>query len=215
MILTAAHIGAIMPKCMSPSGWADALNVAMTEQGFPTGTDVLAEFLAQVAHESHEFTRLEENLNYRAERLMVVWPKRFPSLSVANKYAGKPQALAEYVYGGRMGNRPEGSGDGWKYRGRGPIMVTGLDNYLKLSKLIRDPLLVDCPDRLCTRPTGARAAVAFWMSNKELSKLAENTSFDDDESDFVAITRIVNGGAVGLDARRVYRERAMRALEGS
>jgi putative chitinase len=212
MILTAHQLAMIMPKCASPSGWADALSVAMLGQNFPDDKYVKAEFLAQIAHESHEFTRLEENLNYRAERLMAVWPKRFPTISSATPFAGRPQALAEHVYGGRMGNDPEGSGDGWRYRGRGPIMVTGKDNYRALAEKISDPMLLTCPERLQTRSIGALAAVSFWMSNPKLTRLARNEVSDDDEADFVSISRIINGGKVGLEARRVYRERAIAVL---
>jgi putative chitinase len=192
-----------MPRCTDPAGWAAALNPAMTKFAI-TGQDRAAAFLAQVAHESSELTRLEENLNYTAPRLMAVWPKRFPTLEVANKYAMKPQTLAEYVYGGRMGNRPEGAGDGWNFRGRGPIMLTGATAYALFGRRIGDPMLQVCPARAQIKTIGALIAAAFWSASPRLNVLAEDLADDDDAADFDAISRIVNGGAEGLVKRRAY-----------
>jgi putative chitinase len=211
-MITAQQLASIMPRCPAPVPWAEALNYAARKFHMDDRADVWAEFLGQLAHESNELNRLEESLNYRAERLMQVWPKRFPTLAVASKYAGSPHALANFVYANRMGNGDEASGDGWKYRGRGPIMLTGKKNYEYFAKVIGDPLLATCPDRAMTKDTGAQIAVAFWMHDDQLSQLARDTATDDDEADFISISRIVNGGTVGLDARRVYRDRAKAVL---
>jgi putative chitinase len=198
------------PRCPRPDAWADALNEGMLLYGIAQDVDYVVEFLAQCAHESADFTRLEEGLWYTADRLMAVWPSRFPNLAKAVEYAGKPQALAEFVYGGRMGNGPPGSGDGWNYRGRGPIMITGKDAYKRMAKAINDPLLVTCPDRLRTIRTGALVACAWWAANPELNKLADDLPNDDDQADFISITRKVNGGTVGL-AHRAQLRAAFRA----
>ena len=96
--------------------------------------DILHEFLANLLHESIEFTHMEENLNYSAKRLMQVWPSRFRKIEDAEKYAGKPQLLANYVYGGRMGN--EQPGDGWDFRGGGPIQLTGRGMYTAFARFM-------------------------------------------------------------------------------
>jgi putative chitinase len=171
--------------------------------GISDDVDYMVEFLAQAAHESSSFNRLEECLNYTAERLMEVWPTRFPSLTVAAKYARRPHELADFVYGGRMGNLKPG--DGWKYRGRGIPMVTGFDNYVRVAKLINDPMLIACPDRLCTKGTAAIAGAAYWASNPRLNALADDRPDDDDHADFVSITKIINGGTVGLADRAKFR----------
>lgn len=162
------------------------------------------EFLAQAAHESSSFNRLEESLSYTPDRLMAVWPRRFPTRESALAFAGKPHELAEYVYGGRMGNTSPG--DGWKYRGRG-FGITGRDNYARVARLLNDSLILTCPDRLCTKVTAAMAFAAWWASHPELRDLA-------DAGDTVSITRIVNGGSTGL-AERVRLRDAWRLALGT
>ena len=144
-------------------GWVAALNKAFEKYDMDD-PDAVAALLAQCAHESAEFTRLQENLNYSAERLMAVWPKRFPTLDVAAKYAHNPAALASYVYSGRGGNGDESSGDGWRYRGRGLLQITFKNNYLAVQQQTRLPVVV-CPDMLCTKDGAAAAAVTFWQAN--------------------------------------------------
>lgn len=194
------------PACKHPELWAPLLTDAMQTYGLAADRGNVVEFLAQCAHESQEFNRLEENLNYSAQRLMAVWPKRFPTLASAVPYARNPAALANRVYANRMGNRNEASGDGWRTRGRGLIMVTGTDNYVRVGKLIRDLNLLQHPERLSSPEGAAMSAAAWWMDNPRLRALAVDESDDDDEADFVAITRIVNGGAEGLKARARYRD---------
>lgn len=211
-ILTADQLRRAAPKCTAPDAWVRPLNDAMLIYGIAADLDYMVEFLAQAAHETVSFNRLEENLNYSAERLMAVWPKRFPTLASAVPYAGKPHALADYVYGGRMGNNT--SGDGWKYRGRGIPMVTGLDNYRLVAKRLNDPAILLCPDRLCTKATAAMAGAAWWAENPKLNMLADDTATDDDYADFVSITRLVNGGKEGLGQRAAFRAAFKTALLG-
>jgi putative chitinase len=174
--------------------------------------DELAAFLAQVALESQEFNRLEENLNYSAERLCQVWPKRFPSVESARLYARNPHQLAQLVYGKRASLGNETAEDGWRYRGRGLIQITGKANYAACAQGLSDPLILTCPERLQTKAVAALSAVWYWKKNPRISVLAHDAPDDDDQADFVTITRLVNGGTTGLDERRVYWERAKRAL---
>ncbi len=155
----------------------------------------LAHFLAQMATESGDFTRLEEDLFYSAERLCQVWPKRFPTLAAAKPYARNPKALAEKVYGGRMGNvKP---GDGWRYRGGGLMQNTGRANY-RAAGFEADP------DRLRTPAGAIAAALTFWTDNG-CNALA-------DADDVEALRRRINGGDNGLPECRAYLAKAKAAL---
>jgi putative chitinase len=209
-ILTADQLRKAAPFCKDPADWVGPLNDAMLLYGISMDPDFMVEFLAQCAHETCSFNRLEENLMYSAEQLMKVWPKRFPTLAVATQYASKPHALADFVYGGRMGNVK--TGDGWKYRGRGMPMVTGYDNYKLVAKRLNDADIMFCPDKLCTRKTAALAGAAWWAANPQLNQLADDQIGDDDVADFVSITRIVNGGTEGLASRAKFRAAFKTAL---
>jgi len=122
-------------------------------------------FLAQLAHESADFTRLVENLNYRADRLPIVWPDRFPDAATAAVYAHQPQKLANYVYANRMGNGSAASDDGWQFRGRGLIQLTGRDNYQQFAASESLDLAV-LADYLSTYFGGVHSACWYWQSNK-------------------------------------------------
>jgi Predicted chitinase len=169
------------------------LNDAMAEFDVNTPTRVAA-FLAQALHESARLTRLRENLNYSAEGLLATFPKYFTPV-VAQEYARNPERIANRVYANRMGNGPEESGDGWKYRGVGIFQLTGKDNIRACSKAIcdneqyvEDPALIEQPVDAC------RSAGWFWSSNK-LNSLA-------DQEDMKGITRKINGGYIGLKERQ-------------
>lgn len=150
----------------------------------------LGHWFAQFAHESRNFTRYEENLNYSAKRLMEVWPKRFPTLAIAQEYAQDPEGLANKVYGGRMGNAAPG--DGWRYRGRGP-MITGRDNY-KLAERGTGLRLIANPD-LAADPEHFTALACEYWSRNSCNRMA-------DRDDLVAITEAVNGGRIGINERK-------------
>ncbi len=154
----------------------------------------LAHFLAQCSHESAAFTRVEENLNYSAERLLKVFPKYFTRES-AEKYAHNNVMIASRVYADRMGNRDETSQDGWKFRGRGYIQLTGKDNYQRFGSKVSENLLTD-PDLVATKYPLLSAAW-FWDS-KNLNELADMGST---ENEVATITRKVNGGFNGLEER--------------
>jgi putative chitinase len=171
----------------------------------------LAAFLAQVGHESAHFNRLEENLNYSAETLRRLFPKRVPDDASAQALVGNPQAIANRIYGGRLGNGPEASGDGWTFRGRGLIQLTGKSNYLQADQALNAGL-VSNPDALAhDRALAASVAIWFWNS-RGLSALADVHAGDDETEDFREITHRINGGEVGLPERLVLWGRAKAAL---
>lgn len=169
-----------------------------------TGEARQAAFLSQIGVESQQLTRTSENLNYRtAARLREVWPKRFPTLQSTVGYIGNAVALANKVYADRMGNGNEASGDGWKYRGRGLIQLTGKSNYETCGAacgfdLVKNPQFVESPALACL------SAAWFWSSNG-LNALA-------DKGDQAAVTRRVNGGVHGLAQRLAMFEVARKVL---
>lgn len=164
----------------------------------------ICHFFAQIAHESGEFKRVEENLNYSAERLLAVFPKYFNKDNV-NLYAGNPKKIASRVYANRMGNGSESSMEGWKYRGRGYIQITGKSNYkaYESSKYCVGKL-TDHPEWLCNIPGRMKSAMWFWWKNG-CNALA-------DKDDLEAITKKINGGLNGLSSRMYYYRRFKRMV---
>lgn len=180
--------------------WIDAINT--TFETFEINSlEQQASFLGQCAHESGGFATLVENLNYKAESLCKVWPKRFPSLDAAQPYHRNPEAIANKVYANRMGNGDEDSGDGWNFRGRGLIQLTGRDNYRACGEALGADLESD-PDLVSTPMYAALSAGWFWNKN-HLNNIAE---------DILAVTKKINGGTHGLDDRVARTERALNAL---
>lgn len=155
----------------------------------------LAHFLAQCGHESGGFRITQENLNYSAKGLQGIFKKYFPSEALALDYAKKPQKIANRVYGGRMGNGNEASGDGYKFRGRGFIQLTGRDNYKAFDDAVEDNILEN-PDLVATKYPLASAAW-FWNKNK-LNQLADKGAATEVVT---MITKRVNGGTIGLPDR--------------
>lgn len=165
----------------------------------------LAAFLAQVAHESGGFNATKENLNYSAKGLMNTFRKYFTSEEVAKQYERKPERIANKVYANRMGNGPESSGDGWKFRGRGLIQLTGRDNYTRLAAAL--DLDVDaCVEYMDTQEGACSSAGWFWDNN--------NLNSYCDRGDFIGLTKRINGGTIGLPDRVHHYEVALAALEG-
>ena len=155
----------------------------------------LAHFLAQCGHESGGFKLTQENLNYSAKGLNGIFKKYFPTLDSAVPYERKPEKIANKVYGGRMGNGTEGSGDGWKFHGRGFIQLTGKDNYTAFTKSIGEDC-VSNPDLVASKYALASAA---WFFNKNgLHKMADGGAND---TTVTSITKRVNGGTIGLPDR--------------
>ncbi len=185
--------------------WAPVFAAEIQSGTFSAGDAELDEFLGQVLHECGMLERLEENLSYSsAERIRAVWPRRFPAVSDAAQFTRNARALANKVYGGRMGNT--GPDDGWKYRGRGCIMVTGADNYRAVGRALGIDLLAK-PDLLASPAVALRAAVAWWEG-----RIPDLITADDS---IVAETKIVNGGTVGLPDRQKITALARAALAGA
>jgi putative chitinase len=208
-VCSEAQLRAFLPAGDRLDVWCPALNAAM-ERFQITSTARAAGFLAQVAHESSEFRHLVENLSYSAPRLLQVWPRRFPTIDVAVPYERQPEKLANYVYASRLGNGDAGSGDGWRFRGRGLLQITGRDNYRAAARALGLPL-EDQPEQLETPGVAALAAAQFWQSHG-LNDLADERPGVDAGTNFETISVRINGGRMGLDARRQYWERAKTAL---
>ncbi len=198
-MLSAQTLHAIFPLCPDPKRWAQALRPAMERYGIDTPAR-MASFLAQTGHESVQFSRLDENLCYRSsKRLMQVWPKRFPSEQAARPYVDNPEKLANFVYAKRLGNGDASSGDGYRYHGRGILQITGRSNYAAAGQALGLELVAQ-PDLLLQPEHAAMSAAWFWDS-RGLNALADDQTGDDDLEDFTRITRLINGGTVGLRER--------------
>lgn len=199
LTVTAAMLKATLPLCKNPEAWAAALNQACARYGINTPAR-LASFLAQTGYESGQFNNLSENLFYStAARLTKVWPKRFPTEASAMPYVKNPAKLGNFVYANRLGNGPVQSGDGYRYRGRGIIQITGKSNYVAAAMEL-DLDLVNNPDLLLDPVNAAMSAAWFW-SSRGLNALADDDTGDNDLEDFTEITKRINGGTAGLQNR--------------
>jgi putative chitinase len=197
----------VAAKVKEPGKWLEAVVEACTRFQINTPKRIAA-FLAQTAHESGGYTMLEENLNYSADTMAVVWPNRFAEMGPGkkpikengknkpNKFAlalhRKPEMIANVVYSNRMGNGTIESGEGWKYRGRGLKQLTGKDNYTRCGQALGVDLVAK-PELLLTPQYAALSAGWFWDSNR-LGDFA-------DRDDFVGMTKKINGGTIGLADR--------------
>lgn len=192
-----------------PGLWVAPLNIAM--QAWDISTPVRqSAFLAQVLHESSELRRSQEALSYSAPRLREVWPRHFPTDDIAALYSHQPERLANYVYANRMGNGDEDSGDGWHYRGRGLLQLTGRATYASFAKASKIDALAN-PDLVQLPPAAALSAGWFWATNY-LNELADRTAGPDRETQFIALTKCINGGTNGLHQRQEYWARVQHAL---
>ena len=171
--------------------WAEPLNETFARFNISTPIQQGA-FIGQCGHECANFKVLKENLNYRAATLMKLWPKRFPTLEIANQYAGQPSKIANKVYCDRMGNRNEASGDGARFIGRGCIQLTGSSNYYNAGKALGVDFWAD-PDLVATPKYAALTAGWFWSTHK-CNEVAQN-------QDWTRLTKIINGGTIGLQDR--------------
>lgn len=206
--ITSDTLRKIYPLSKNIERYAEALDKAMQECGIDTAARARA-FLAQVGHESVQLNSIEENLNYSAQALRKVFPKYFRTLQEASSYAHHPERIANRVYANRMGNGSEESGDGWKFRGRGLIQITGRDNYVSMSALMGKDLTI-WPDALLMPLDACRSAALWWQTNG-LNALADKLATDE-RNTFEAITRRVNGGLNGLEDRWAIYQRAKAAI---
>jgi len=177
-----------------PQAVLNDLPLVMDKFGISNPTR-LAHFLSQVAHESGDFKFVNENLNYSAKSLMSVFKKYFPTEALAISYERKPEKIANKVYANRMGNGDEASGEGYKYRGRGYIQLTGKDNYNAFSAFIGEDCLAN-PDLIATKYPLASAAFFF-----DKNKLWDICDKGHSHEIVIAVTKRVNGGIIGLDDR--------------
>ena len=180
--------------------WLEPLTAAFHRFDIST-PERQAAFIGQCAHESGNFKTLQENLNYSAKGLNATWPSRFASEEAAQSFHRNPEKIANKVYSGRMGNTEVG--DGWKYRGRGLIQLTGKDNY----RLASDALGVDFvanPDLVLTKENAALTAAWYW-NKRGLNKEA-------DAKDFTGMTKKINGGILGLSDRVAHIKSALEVL---
>jgi putative chitinase len=157
-----------------------------------------AHFFAQTAHESGNFKAFSENLNYSAKGLRGVFRKYFPTDALANAYARQPMKIANRVYANRMGNGPESSGDGWKFRGRGALQLTGHDNYQAFANYINRPDVMTNPD-LVAGELCFESALWFFDRNKLWGICDQGVS----DGAILALTKRINGGTHGLDDRKL------------
>jgi putative chitinase len=171
----------------------DALN--QTFEKYEINTQLrICHFLAQVIHESGSFKAVSENLNYSADGLMKIFPKYFTSQTV-NNYARKPEMIANHVYCNRMGNGDEKSGEGFKFRGRGFMQITGKSNYLRLKESLQIDI-INKPELLEQLPYCMLSAGWYW-SSRLLNSYA-------DKDNILAITKAINGGTIGLNDRKLW-----------
>ena len=211
----------VAAKVKDPDKWLQPLIETCVEFEINTPQRVAA-FIAQTSHESGGYTMLSENLNYKAATLAACWPNRFAVMgpdkkpkkdekgkliptAVANSIAGKPELIANMVYSSRMGNGPAESGEGWKYRGRGLKQLTGKDNYARCGHDLGLDLIGN-PDLLLEPMAAARSAGWFWKTNN-LSTFADN-------NDIKGMTKKINGGYIGLEARQALYDKVMQAIGG-
>ena len=181
--------------------WVDPLNETFQRFGISTPLRQAA-FIGQCGHECGNFRILEENLNYRAETLQKLWPRRFDAAK-AQACARNPKLIANTVYSNRMGNRDEASGDGWRFRGRGCIQLTGSANYFHAGQALGFDFIME-PDLVATPRYAALTAGWFWNTHK-LNALA-------DVQDWITMTKKINGGTIGLQDRIKHINEALAVL---
>jgi putative chitinase len=206
MDLTLEQLKQLLPKNPYVQNWHNALVQLFPDYEINTPKRMAA-FIAQCSHESAGFMILTENLNYKAATLRKIFPKYFPDDAIAQRYASMPnkqEAIANKVYANRMGNEDEASGDGYKYRGRGLIQLTGKQNYSWFAASLEiSP--EEATEYLGTFEGAAQSACWFWETNK-LNQWA-------DKGDIVTLTKRINGGTIGLDDRIKHYEHALHVLE--
>ena len=210
-MITQAQFKELFPNCFFKNydlnAFCNAINTLAEKYELNT-KDRFNYFLAQCAHESMGFFKLEECLNYSAKGLLATWPSRFDAES-AKKYAHKPMLIANRVYANRMGNGSEESGDGWRYKGAGPIQLTGKDSQLSFVKdtgIIVNLSLLSISNAIATNPIIC-AKSAFWFYSSIDGNLYA------DKQEFEWLTRAINGGLNGLDDRLAWLKKIEEELQ--
>lgn len=196
------HLVKILHNNPSSELWYNELISVLPEYDI-SNVNRVAAFLAQTAHESGGYKFIKENLNYKAESLLKVFPKYFKSLEEAKQFANDQSKIANRIYGSRMGNGNESSGDGYRYCGRGLIQLTGKNNYQLFANSIGMPL-EQVTNFLETYKGAVQSACWYWNS-RNLNSLA-------DAGDTLAITKKINGGTIGLEDRIKHYNHAVETL---
>ena len=202
---TLDQLKAIVPGNPHIDHWYEALCKILPDYEINTKPRVAA-FIAQCAHESGGFKFIKENLNYKWQTLRKIFPKYFPTDALAQEYASRPnkqEAIANRVYGGRMGNGPEETGDGYRYCGRGLIQLTGKNNYEAYAASLEISVEEAC-EHLLTFEGCVQSAAWFWEANN-LNQWA-------DKGDVITLTKRINGGTIGLEARIKHYNHALHIL---
>ena len=211
-MITLAQFKKFAPNTKYAQQWYDTLFGTQSEFGGKSLLDEyqintpkrVAAFLAQCGHESGGFVFVTENLNYSASGLMRVFPKYFPTQELAKQYERNPRKIASRVYANRMGNGDEASAEGFAYRGRGILQLTGKDNYFWFAASL-DITPAEAAEYLETFEGAAQSACWFWETNK-LNRFV-------DGNDFKGLTRAINGGFIGLADREHHYEIALAMLD--
>lgn len=201
-MITQKQLKEIVPGINYADHWCNVLEQLLPDYEINTPRRIAA-FIAQCAHESGGFKFLKENLNYKAESLLKVFPKYFPDMATARAYEKKPEKIANRVYANRMGNGNEASGDGWRYCGRGLIQLTGKDNYSWFAGSIQVSV-EEAAEYLQTFEGAAQSACWFWETN--------NLNKEADAGDIKLMTRKINGGYIGLEDRIKHYNHALHVL---
>ncbi len=191
---TQAKFERCMPGLKDADEWFAAIDAHLPEFNIDDVNEV-AMFLAQTAHESSGYKTLSENLNYSSKGLLKTFSKYFKTQAEADAYARQPERIANRVYANRMSNGSESSGDGWKFRGRGIIQITGKDNYTRFSqdtfgddRILKDPSYLSTPD-------GSVYSACWYWNSRNINPPASR-------GDVTAVTRLINGGTIGLKDRQ-------------
>lgn len=201
--LTLEHVSAILKGNKEVEAWHKAMAKVLPNYKIDTPKRI-AGFLAECGHESNNFTVLEENLHYRAETLDKIFPKYFVKAGrKAADYAKQPEKIANIVYGGRMGNTQPG--DGYLFRGRGVIQLTGRDNYTNFGKTLNKS--AEEVASYVTSKEGAIESACWYWNSRNINKAA-------DAGDIVTMTKLINGGTIGLEDRKKHYEHALAVLTG-
>jgi len=205
-MITAEQFKHLFPRAQDPASWAESMANVFPTYEIDTPHRIAA-FLAQCGHESGGWTVFEENLNYSAQGLNSIFKKYFPTLESAQPYARKPEMIANKIYANRMGNGAPETGDGYKYRGRGPIQLTGKDNYRAFAKEMFEDWenLFENPDWVTSdRDFALMSAIWFWNKNK--------LNVQADSGDIKLMTKKINGGYIGLEDRIKHYNEAIHLL---
>lgn len=204
-MLTIAQIKALFPRASLEhvAAFLEQHDRLMANAGLGKNAFRLHFFLAQIGHESNGLTVEREFMTYTAKRMTEVWPSRFKTVEAAEPYAGLPEKLGNFVYANRNGNGPPESGDGYRFRGRGYVQLTGREGYGAVGKLVKRDLLTK-PDLVFAADHALKVALGFWTW-KGANRVC-------DTGDFTAVTKAVNGGLIGMADRLAWLDKVRRVL---